>query len=292
MINIRSILAATDFSAGARHAAERAAMLAAALGVRKGVLLHVLERSWLDYLKQLAGAPPDVEKGPVDAAAHALAGLADEIRTRSGFALDPQVGVGKTPDAIVDAGEGVDLLALGARGQHPLRALALGTTAERLLRKTRRPVLVVKRAPDAPYERVVVAVDFSPHSAKALAYGCAVAAGAEINLVHVWESPFEGMMRYASVSDETVNAHRAITRQTAEADMARFVDNSGLRPKHALRFIEEGYAPDRLRERARDRDADLIVVGKHGKSLTDELLLGSVTLHLLAESDCDVLVVQ
>jgi nucleotide-binding universal stress UspA family protein len=34
------------------------------------------------------------------------------------------------------------------------------------------------------------------------------------------------------------------------------------------------------------------VVGKLGKSLTGELFLGSVTLHLLAESDCDVLVVQ
>lgn len=34
------------------------------------------------------------------------------------------------------------------------------------------------------------------------------------------------------------------------------------------------------------------MVGRQGKSLTEQLLLGSVTLHLLAECECDVLVAQ
>jgi len=38
-------------------------------------------------------------------------------------------------------------------------------------------------------------------------------------------------------------------------------------------------------------DADLIVIGKHGTNFTEELLLGSVTKHVLAESQGDVLVV-
>ena len=38
-------------------------------------------------------------------------------------------------------------------------------------------------------------------------------------------------------------------------------------------------------------DADLIVVGKHGSHIAEELLLGSVTKHVLAESQCDVLVI-
>ncbi len=36
---------------------------------------------------------------------------------------------------------------------------------------------------------------------------------------------------------------------------------------------------------------DLVVMGKHGTHVTEELLLGSVTLDVLAESRCDVLVV-
>lgn len=38
-------------------------------------------------------------------------------------------------------------------------------------------------------------------------------------------------------------------------------------------------------------DADLITVGKHGAHIAEELLLGSVTKHVLAESQCDVLVI-
>ena len=38
-------------------------------------------------------------------------------------------------------------------------------------------------------------------------------------------------------------------------------------------------------------DADLIVVGKHGSHIIEELLIGSVTKHVLAESQCDVMVI-
>ena len=38
-------------------------------------------------------------------------------------------------------------------------------------------------------------------------------------------------------------------------------------------------------------DADLVVVGKHGTHITEELLLGSVTKHVLAEAQGDVLIV-
>ncbi len=39
-----------------------------------------------------------------------------------------------------------------------------------------------------------------------------------------------------------------------------------------------------------EQDCDLIVVGKHGRNMIEDLLLGSVTSHVLAESLCDVLV--
>jgi len=38
------------------------------------------------------------------------------------------------------------------------------------------------------------------------------------------------------------------------------------------------------------RDCDLVVLGKHGRSAAEDLLLGSVTKHVLAEGRSDVLV--
>jgi nucleotide-binding universal stress UspA family protein len=52
------------------------------------------------------------------------------------------------------------------------------------------------------------------------------------------------------------------------------------------------HAPTTLREKAVEIDADLMILGKHGKSLGEQLLLGSVTLHMLSECRCDVLVTQ
>ncbi|HXV50076.1 MAG TPA: universal stress protein, partial [Candidatus Binatia bacterium] len=60
-----------------------------------------------------------------------------------------------------------------------MKDLLLGTTAERVVRKGDRPVLVVKRAADAPYRRVVVGVDFSEDSRYALELALRLAPQAE-----------------------------------------------------------------------------------------------------------------
>ena len=46
----------------------------------------------------------------------------------------------------------------------------------------------------------------------------------------------------------------------------------------------------RLVEQEQVLDCDLVVIGKHGQSAAEDLLLGSVTKHVLAEGQSDVLV--
>ncbi|HET20308.1 MAG TPA: universal stress protein, partial [Chromatiales bacterium] len=50
--------------------------------------------------------------------------------------------------------------------------------------------------------------------------------------------------------------------------------------------------PACILEQEEEKDADLIIIGKHGKEMGEELLLGSVTKHVLAESRGDVLVAR
>ena len=52
----------------------------------------------------------------------------------------------------------------------------------------------------------------------------------------------------------------------------------------------EGDASLRIVENEQSHDCDLVVLGKHGQSATADLLLGSVTKHVLAEGSADVLV--
>lgn len=292
MDQIRSILAATDFSQDGRYAAERAALLASALGVPRGVLLHVLEQSWLDTLKQFVTSSAEVRLGIMDEASRSLAALVEEIRQMSGFSFEPQVLTGNTLDTIISTAEDFSVVVLGAHGSHPVRALALGTTSQRLLGRIRLPVLVVKNKPVGPYRRVLVAVDFSENSLRALEYSRVIAPQAKIVLAHVFESLFEMKMISVGVSPEIIEEYRRKARLEAEAQMTHFIQKAGADSLPLVRVIEHGNAHARLPEIAGKLVPDLIIVGKRGKSRLQEFLLGSLTLHVLAQSLCDVLVVE
>jgi len=292
MVKIQSILAATDFSPTARHAVHRAAILAATLSISKSAVLHVLEESWLDLLKQFAGISIEVEQGIIDETMRSLGELAWDIRKKTNFFLEPQVRIGNILNTIAHAFSDFDLFVLGARGQHPVRSLALGTTSQRLLGKIRKPVLVVKQEPTRPYQHLLVAVDFSPNSARALGYSKTIAPEALISVVHVFEPLFEKKMVYAGASDELVEQYRVKARIDAESHMTEFIRAVGMESVSLSRVIEYGHAPDKLPKIAEKLTPDLIIVGKHGRSRIEEFLLGSVTLHMLSESVCDVLVVE
>ena len=63
------------------------------------------------------------------------------------------------------------------------------------------------------------------------------------------------------------------------------------RASRLRRVVVHGDVSQRILEYEQELDCDLIVVGKHGAGVFEELLLGSTTKHLLAESQSDVLVV-
>jgi nucleotide-binding universal stress UspA family protein len=56
-------------------------------------------------------------------------------------------------------------------------------------------------------------------------------------------------------------------------------------------MVVHGDATRQIIHNEQQYKCDLLVLGKHGTRITEELLLGSVTNHILAESRSDVLVV-
>jgi len=66
---------------------------------------------------------------------------------------------------------------------------------------------------------------------------------------------------------------------------------AGLMTGNYLTEVRHGDASQQIIAMEQEYDTDLIVVGKHGTNFSEDLLLGSVTKHVLAESQCDVLVV-
>jgi len=110
----------------------------------------------LDTLLKLFGAESaPVEKLLMEEARDALAKLEAEFGEPHGVSASLHLETGVVLRAILDQADAMDarLLVVGARGESALRPLLLGSTAERLLRRTLRPILVVKKPPQAAYRR-------------------------------------------------------------------------------------------------------------------------------------------
>lgn len=288
----RRLLAATDLSAPARHAAERAALTARQL--QAGLdLLHVTSLPTIDRFRQFVAELPagaldrlmDDARADLEKLGEHLAqqhGVAPGLHLRSGPLLQEIIGAAAT--------SGADLLVLGARGNSFMRHLLLGTTAERLIRKTDRPMLVVKQAPHEPYRTLLVPVDFSAYSLPALQHARAIAPDATIILLHAFELPFEGKLRLAGVEEDYIHRYRIAAKDEARERLRALRDAAGLPPECARLLVLHGNPSLAIIQQEQEQDCDLIVIGKHGESVIEDLLLGGVTKHVLAESQGDVLV--
>lgn len=106
------------------------------------------------------------------------------------------------------------------------------------------------------------------------------------------DRPLESTLRFASIADEQIHQYRIRAREAALASMAQFVDQLSIPPEKLTRLTVHGAPTLRILEHEQSLDADLIVMGKHGQSTLEELLLGSVTKHVLAYSSSDILIVS
>ncbi|MEC4563443.1 universal stress protein [Pseudomonas inefficax] len=289
MSQLNHVLVATDLSTSARNAAERAAYLSKAQQASLD-LLYVANPAPIERLKQLIAPGDDLLKRVLDTAGEKIRALAAMLFQRHDIAAGVQVAHGSVTTEItrVVQDKRSDLLVCGAKGQSVARRLLLGSTVQKMLNHMPCPLLVVKQAPRDAYRTLLVAVDFSPSSLRSIELAKAIAPQAEIILLHVYEAPFEGSMRFAHIDHDTLAHYRNVIRKEAVKQLATLSETAGV--ADARQIVVHGDAGWRIAEQEQELECDLIVVGKQGESALEELLIGSVTKHVLNESQCDVLV--
>lgn len=291
MSRIQKIVAATDFSAPARHAAMRAAMLSSENGAHL-TLIHVANAGLLDALRRLlVQSGETLARQLLDEANGEMRQLMKMLGQRYGVEADEHVTGGAVLEEIIAHTESIeaDLMVMGARGAGATRELLLGSTTERVLRKTARPLLIVKQMPHEPYRRVLVPVDFSTRSMAAIELAQRVAPNAHLILLNAFEAPFERQLRYAGINDFEVIDLRAAAKREAMEKMAELASRSGISERLQC-LVLPGPATHCILEQEQEQDCDLIVIGKRGHSALEEFMMGSVTKHVLALSNSDLLV--
>lgn len=287
MAELRRLLATTDFSTLGNYAVERATRLAQDLGASLDVV-HVVTPALVEKLIGAAGS----EQRLFDAAREKLASLAASIHETHGISCAHHVTSGSLIQGIVNCAEtvGADLIVLGYQGEHLMRHFLLGSTAERLATKAPCPFLVVKRAPEDGYRSVLVATDFSAVSMRALVLAHALVPEAKIALMHAYEAPFEGKLKYVGVEKGTLRQYRSSTRQEVMPALQDFCAAAGFSGQQVSPFAVHGKPSLQIVNQSALRSCDLIVIGKHGESVLENLFIGSVASSVMTKAHCDVLV--
>ena len=266
-------LVATDGSEFSTGAVREAFRMAQKCGARLHVV-SVLSRD-VEYeslgeqllKKELDKAQAHLEQVKAQAAA---AGIACETRL---------VQASEVYQEIVDEAERVraDLIIMGRRGGHALARMMLGDTTAKVIGHARCSVLVVPRAAELSGRHFVLATDGSRYAD--------AAAATVASLAGLCHTP-------VTVVSVTMPSHSKQRREEAKHAVRRtvvFLKQEGIA---AEGDVLHGRADRMIVEAAQTKNADLIVIGSHGRTGLERALLGSISERIIGETRNAVLVVK
>jgi nucleotide-binding universal stress UspA family protein len=177
------------------------------------------------------------------------------------------------------------LVVVGGRHHGALARGLGGSTAHHLVRTSPAPVLVVEASGRAP-RRVLVATDLSAAASATLSTAGRYAdlLEARLRVVHVVEPA-----KFPTVVPLSLDMAAFEERSRAEFDRLVELELSRVPPDD--RVVRRGRADEEIAEEAAAWQADLLVLGSHGKGWIDRLLIGSTTERLLNRLPASLLVV-
>ena len=236
-------------------------------------------------------APPGATSDPLDLPRRKgiLCGLAESAAPEAAAAggVVCRVVAGAPDRRLLDLVDetGAELLVLGATRRSDLASAVLGTTAGRVVRGARTPVLVVRGPlPERPL-RVLLTTDLSHHATLAHARGGALA--------RALCAPGEAAMRSLFVEPQVVGelpVAREEARRHAERELLEFL-RAEVPPTASEPRLRRGDAAFEIVDEARAWGADLLVLGTHGRRGPERFLLGSVAETVLRYAPCAALVI-
>ena len=186
----------------------------------------------------------------------------------------PEIRVGTPYEELVQlAGTtGADVIVLGRQDLGSTGWARIGGTAQRVLRRSTVPILLVAGAADHSPKQVLVAVDESETTDKVLAWGAYLSHSFDAQATVVHAAGPE-----PAPDDDWIASE--LGKIPGAGAMKQRITTDPVRPAEAI--IAE----------ARSLRSDLLVIGSRGAGAADQALFGSVAESVLLTSPCPVLVV-
>jgi nucleotide-binding universal stress UspA family protein len=265
------VLAITDLSNNGTNAAWRAALVAR----DRGLPLRIVT----------------VRSGGLAQAQATLRALARELRERLHVTVAATAIHGRLLREGAAAARAAALVVLAAPGSNRLADWLLGTPAERLLRRSGTPVLLVRRTAYTSYRNVVVPVELRPESGALIAAGTSLSRDPRMKVFHVLDTDHEGTLRLADVPETVIRSTREKAVERARQALVDLIEAEGAHHDGAVPAIAFGNAPARVLEKEAMASADLLVLGKRRRRALPDFFRRGVARRVVAAAHADVLLV-
>ncbi|MCD6559537.1 MAG: universal stress protein [Palaeococcus sp.] len=272
------ILFPTDFSEVSLHALKNCIPLLFKIGAKKLYLVHIVDITATD-IEALELVKVDEEQ---------LEKLAQELREKGiDVETTTKLGIPSIEIAEIAREKDVDLVVSPSKGENILRQMLLGSTASNLVRTTKKPVLLVRYEWKEEegikcmcecskiFEKPLIALDFSKCSIKVMV---AVKKFEE----HVKEGILLHVVDYGKPEELEENTQKAKEQLEKYAKIVKFP---------VEKQVGFGVASQDIIGMSIAKKATLIVIGKKGRSILKDLLLGSTAERVVRDSKSPVLLV-
>jgi len=182
-----------------------------------------------------------------------------------------------------------NVIVMGAGEKSDDDPFRLGITAEKVLRKSSKPVWVVKPDSTMQISNILCPVDFSEPSARALTNAIRLARSfkAKLTVLHVIQ-PLKIILRLTKVGD----TDEAIYVRERHSEFELFLKNFDFHNVNWKREIRQGQPHQEILAFAGEKTADLLVMGSVGRSGLSRILMGSVASKVVRQMPCSIITVK
>ena len=210
-----------------------------------------------------------------------------------GIEVSHAIVEGNPAQVLIDYSRKAKLIVLGSRGLGGIKGMVLGSVSAAVASHAFCPVVVTREDTDDLNRSgpVVVGIDGSEVSAKATewAFAEASARSAPLVAVHTWMDPqVQAAAAGISLTEDDWKELEEQQLQTLSERLAGFSDRYP--DVEVQRFVTRDRAVRALVEQA--ENAQLVVVGSHGRGGFTGMVLGSTSRALLQAAPCPVMVVR
>jgi nucleotide-binding universal stress UspA family protein len=284
MIPYKKILIPTDDSEKTSTAIHYGISIAQAMGADVTAMCVIDEGDYIDANV----AVPGVESTIYQKSSRAVGSIMDQGRAM-GVRVRPLVMSGDPANEIVRASSDNDLIVMGTAGLTGVQHLLLGSVAEKVVRSSRCPVLVVRSGAGvdsgAPtVKRLLIPTDGSENSMPAIAHGLSLAKvlSAEVTAFSVADPGPDSRQKTREVGRISMDACREAT--------GHIVDEGRIFGVTVTPTIVTGAPSEEIVKASAEHD--LIVMGTAGRTGLAHVRLGSVAEMTVRQARCPVLVVR